>query len=98
MLDSGIVAVKAKHQLPQLSFDIYGRRRTRKIKNIITKHRAEDYIQIKGHRNLRTICIFIHSCLWKGWVGLGLLVFGCGLWQSDIYSTSSKWLFDIDRF
>ncbi len=48
--------IKAKHQLPQLSFDIYGQgEEQEKIKNIITKHRAEDYIQIKGHRNLRTI-------------------------------------------
>ncbi|MEJ7483035.1 glycosyltransferase, partial [Staphylococcus warneri] len=47
--------IKAKHQLPQLSFDIYGQgEEQEKIKNIITKHRAEDYIQIKGHRNLRT--------------------------------------------
>ncbi|MDU2696967.1 MAG: accessory Sec system glycosyltransferase GtfA [Staphylococcus epidermidis] len=48
--------IKAKHQLPQLSFDIYGQgEEQEKIKNIIIKHRAEDYIQIKGHRNLRTI-------------------------------------------
>ena len=48
--------VKAKKQLPELSFDIYGEGSQRSLlNNLITANNAQDYIKLKGHHDLKTI-------------------------------------------
>ncbi|UDI77287.1 accessory Sec system glycosyltransferase GtfA [Staphylococcus taiwanensis] len=48
--------IKAKKEVPQLTFDIYGHGNERaKIEQIITEHHAQDYIQLKGHVKLDDI-------------------------------------------
>lgn len=48
--------VKAKKQVPELTFDIYGSGSTRKtIEKIIKDNDAQDYIKLKGHQDLTNV-------------------------------------------
>lgn len=48
--------IKAKKEVPALTFDIYGQGGEKeKIKAIINEHNAQSYIQLKGHVNLEHI-------------------------------------------
>lgn len=49
-------AIKAKKEVPELTFDIYGYGSERgKIEKVIADHNAQDYIQLKGHAKLDDI-------------------------------------------
>lgn len=51
-----LAVIKAKKEVPQLTFDIYGYGNERtKIEDIVTEHQAQDYIQLKGHVKLDDI-------------------------------------------
>lgn len=48
--------IKAKKEVPELIFDIYGYGSEReKIEKLITEHNAQDFIQLKGHAKLDDI-------------------------------------------
>ncbi|KIX90244.1 glycosyl transferase family 4 [Staphylococcus microti] len=48
--------IRAKQEVPELQFDIYGEGGQRDmLKQIIDEHRAHDYIHLKGHVNLEEV-------------------------------------------
>ncbi|RAI78915.1 accessory Sec system glycosyltransferase GtfA [Macrococcoides goetzii] len=76
--------IKAKKELPELTFDIYGEGgEKQKIQQIIEEHHASDYIQMKGHVDLTDIYknyeLFLSASQSEGF-GLSLLeAIGSGL-------------------
>lgn len=51
-----LAVIKARKEIPDLSFDIYGHGPEQdRISKIIQEHHAQDYIHLKGHVNLQNI-------------------------------------------
>ena len=98
--------VRAKKELPELSFDIYGKGGEEgKLRSLIDELGAADYIHLKGHANLEKIYknyeVYLSASTSEGFgltlmeaIGSGLPIIGFDvpLWQPDLCHRRGKWL------